>query len=206
MSCRVVSCRVVSWRDVTWRDVTWRDVTWRDVSCRVVSYIHLGTAVYFQRHKTVTYCQQGDPFTLLCVVVYSWHKETSFVASAVIVYTDNLQSSRQTLWGIVISAATFVTSGAPCRTLSEPVGCPATFTLFLFRYQGVSCCLFHYSFFLGSFFFSFRIMFTLAMFSAPVNTFICACAASFALQMSIARSDVSSESLSNLSFILESLM
>ena len=107
-------------------------------------YIHLGTAVYFQRHKTVTYCQQGDPFTLLCVVVYGWHKETSFVASAVIVYTDNLHSSRQTLWGIVMSAATFVTSVAPCRTLSELVGCPATFTLFLFRCQGVSCFLFHY--------------------------------------------------------------
>ena len=49
-------------------------------------------------------------------------------------------------------------------------------------------------------------MFTLALFSAPVNTFVCACAASFALQMAIARSNVSSESLSNLSFILESLM
>ena len=107
----------------------------------------------------------------------------------------------------MISAATFVTSGAPCRTLSELVGCPATFTLFLFRCQGVSCCLFHYrEFFLRFIFFSFRIMFTLALFSAPVNTFICACAASFALQMCIARSNVSSESLSNLSFILESLM
>ena len=107
----------------------------------------------------------------------------------------------------MISTATFVTSGAPCRTLAELVGCPATVTLSLLGVWAflVVCSTTGTSFVSEVHFYSVRIMFTLALFSAPVNTFICACAASFALETSIARSNASSESLSNLSFILESL-